>query len=103
MSPIRFALPISVLLLAQAATAQEPPRVEPLAGKLVLMTGPDVPLFVPKDGKWQQAGKVPRPLALIRQSTENAYRVFVGDRDGWVRKAEVVLLDDGAAYFTERI
>ena len=103
MSLIRVASLLCLLLIAPLVTAQQPPRPDPLAGKLVLMTNPEVPYFLPKDGKWQEGGKIPRPMALIRQSTDGAYRVLAGEMDGWVRKAEVVLLDDAAAYFSERI
>jgi len=103
MSPLRFAGSICLLLIAQAVTAQEPQRADPLAGKEVLLTNPEVPVFVPKDGKWVEIGKAPRPIGMVRQATETAYRVYFGEIEGWVRKAEVVLLDDATAYFTERI
>ncbi len=93
---------VCLLVLTQAAPAGSRAPPSP-AGHMVLMTKPDVPLFVPKDGKWQEAGPASRPIAWVKQATEGAYRVQAGEQDGWVRKAEVVLLDDAAAYFTDRI
>ncbi len=94
---------LGLFLAAQAAVAQEPPRADPLAGKLVVMTAPDVTVFILKDGKWQDGGKAPRPLAPLRQATADAYRVHFGEVEGWVRKSDAILLDDAAAFFSERI
>jgi tetratricopeptide (TPR) repeat protein len=100
---VRFGWAVCLLLAPPAVTAQEPPPAHPLAGNQVLLTRPDVPLFVLKDGAWQEAGKVPRTIALVKQANDSAYRVQAGELDGWVRKAEAVLLDDAAAYFTDRL
>jgi len=94
---------VCLLVAAQAAPAQEAAPAPSLAGQLVLMSRADVPLFVAKDGKWQEVGQVSRPIAWVKQATEGAYHVQAGEQDGWVRKAEAVLLDEAAAYFTDRI
>jgi tetratricopeptide (TPR) repeat protein len=94
---------LGLFLAAQSALAQEPPRADPLAGKLLVMTSADVPVFVLKDGKWQEAGKAPKALAPVRQASADAYRVHFGEVEGWVRKKEAILLDDAAAFFSDRI
>src|SRR5450755_3439790 len=98
MNRFRSAWFLGLFLAAQAATAQEPPRADPLAGKLVVLTAADVPLYVLKDGKWQDGGKAPRPLGPVRQATADAYRVHFGEIEGWIRKSDAILLDDAAAF-----
>jgi tetratricopeptide (TPR) repeat protein len=100
---LRSAWFLGLFLAAQSALAQEAAPADPLAGKMVVMTAPEVPVFVLKDNKWQEAGKAPRPLAPIRQASADAYRVHFGEIEGWVRKKEAILLDEAAAYFSDRI
>jgi tetratricopeptide (TPR) repeat protein len=99
----RFGWAVCLLLVNWPVNAQETPAAHPLAGKQVLLTRIDVPLFVLKDSQWQEAGKSPRPIAVIKQANDGAYRVQAGEVDGWVRKAEAVLLDEAVPFFTERL
>ncbi len=99
----RFGWAVCLLLVARPLGAQETATAHPLAGKQVLLTRTDVPLFVLKDGQWQEAGKASRPIAVIKQANDGAYRVQDGEVDGWVRRAEAVLLDEAVPFFTERL